>query len=75
MSDFYVDDGVISIASVDKAVQLAREAKGNFAFNDSTLKRALGIHWRVESDTFRFCIVLKDQPEMRCGILSIVASV
>ncbi|XP_032396233.1 uncharacterized protein LOC116704734 [Etheostoma spectabile] len=33
------------------------------------------IHWHIESDTFRFCISLKDQPATRRGILSMVASV
>ncbi|XP_058481739.1 uncharacterized protein LOC131457006 [Solea solea] len=109
MKDFYVDDGVTSTASVDEAIQLAKEAQElcsmgglrlhkfvcnnrsvldsipstehatevkapNLAFNDSTLERALGIHWHIESDTFRFRVCLKDQPATRRGILSTVAS-
>ncbi|KAG7453482.1 hypothetical protein JOB18_018614 [Solea senegalensis] len=53
----------------------ATEVKApNLAFNDSTLERALGIHWHIESDTFRFRVCLKDQPATRRGILSTVAS-
>lgn len=47
----------------------ATEVKAlDLAFNDSTLERALGIHWHIESDTFRFCVFLKHQPETRRGI-------
>lgn len=53
----------------------AAEAKAlDLVFKDVTLERALGIHWHVESDTFRFCVCLKDQPATRRGILSTVAS-
>ncbi|XP_043088612.1 uncharacterized protein LOC122334667 [Puntigrus tetrazona] len=38
------------------------------------LERALGIHWHVDSDNFRFSVDLKDQPATRRGILSTVAS-
>ncbi|CAI5694724.1 unnamed protein product [Oreochromis niloticus] len=100
MRDFYVDDGVTSIADVDEAIQLAKEAQRlcamgglrlhkfvcnnakvlesiapseratevkalDLAFSDSSLERALGIHWHIESDTFRFHTRLKDQPETR----------
>nr|XP_033494102.1 uncharacterized protein LOC117264333 [Epinephelus lanceolatus] len=110
MRDFYVDDGVTSIPSVDEAIQLAKEAQKlctmgglrlhkfvsnnrsvlqsitpsertievkalDLAFNDSTLGRALGIHWHIESDTLRFRICLKDQSATRRGILSTVASI
>lgn len=109
MRDFYVDDGVTSIADVDEAIQLAKEAQRlcamgglrlhkfvcnnakvlesiapseratevkalDLAFSDSSLERALGIHWHIESDSFRFHARLKDQPETRRGILSTVAS-
>ncbi|XP_043088736.1 LOW QUALITY PROTEIN: uncharacterized protein LOC122334940 [Puntigrus tetrazona] len=38
------------------------------------LERALGIHWHVDSDNFRFSVDLKDQPATRRGLLSTVAS-
>ncbi|XP_051792767.1 uncharacterized protein LOC127530320 [Acanthochromis polyacanthus] len=110
LRDFYVDDGVTSVPSVDVAIQLAKEAQElckmgglrlhkfvsnsrsvlqsinpseraievkalDLAFNDSTLERALGIQWHIESDTFRFQISLKDQPATRRGVLSMVASI
>ena len=37
-------------------------------------KRALGVRWDVETDTFGFKISLKDKPITRRGILSIVSS-
>ncbi|KAK7880577.1 hypothetical protein WMY93_032789, partial [Mugilogobius chulae] len=46
----------------------------DLAFNDSKLERALGIHWHIDSDTFRFRFRPNDQPATRRGILSTVAS-
>lgn len=34
------------------------------------IEKALGVHWCVKSDTFGFCIVVKDKRLMRRGILS-----
>ncbi|XP_065115485.1 uncharacterized protein [Paramisgurnus dabryanus] len=108
-TDFYVDDGVTSVASTEEAVQVAREARQLCAlgglrlhkfisndrvvldsipvseravevksfdlnFDDTPLERALGIHWHIDSDRFRFSVNLKDQPATRRGILSTVAS-
>ncbi|KAG1930139.1 hypothetical protein F2P79_022561 [Pimephales promelas] len=108
--DFYVDDGVTSVETVEQAIQLTKEtrelcAKGGlrlhkFVSNDRTvlqsipaseravnfetkdltfghmpLERTLGIHWNIESDSFRFHIPLKGQPTTRRGILSTVASI
>ena len=39
------------------------------------VERALGVQWAIESDTFRFRIILKDQPLTRRGILSTISSV
>lgn len=39
------------------------------------IERALGIQWRMKSDTFQFRIVLQDKPLTRRGILSTVSSV
>ncbi|XP_069379882.1 uncharacterized protein [Paralichthys olivaceus] len=45
------------------ASERATEVKDlELAFKDVTLERALGIHWHIESDTFRFRVCLKDQP-------------
>lgn len=108
-TDFYVDDGVTSVASAEEAVQVAREARQlcasgglrlhkfisndrvvldsipiseraievkalDLSFDDTPLERALGIHWHIDSDRFRFSVDLKDQPATRRGILSTVAS-
>ena len=108
--DFYVDDGVTSTDTVERAIQLAHEAreicaKGglrlhkfvsnnhavlqsipssecaidaktkDLTFNVIPLERALGIHWSIEGDSFRFNNTLKDQPATRRGILSTVASI
>ena len=39
------------------------------------IERALGILWDVQSDRFRFKIVVKDRPPTRRGILSVVSSI
>lgn len=42
---------------------------------DSALvEHALGIRWQINSDCFSFNINLKDKPDTRCGILSVIAS-
>ena len=108
--NFYVDDGLKSVPTVDEATDLilrtqnlckkgavrlhkfisnskavmlsipsedhAKGMKDLDLVHDSLLiERALGVHWCVESDTFRFRITLKDQPLTRRGILSTVSSV
>ncbi|KAL7841403.1 hypothetical protein SRHO_G00250940 [Serrasalmus rhombeus] len=42
---------------------------------DTTVERALGIHWSIESDSFTFKVVPKDQPATRRNILASVASI
>lgn len=55
--------------------ECAAEVKGlDLVFKDVTLERALGIHWHIESDTFKFRVYPKDQPATQRGILSTVAS-
>ena len=39
------------------------------------VERALGVQWDVHSDVFRFKIAVKDRPETRRGILSVMNSV
>ena len=39
------------------------------------IERALGVQWRIESDTFGFNVNLKPKPPTRRGILSVVGSV
>ncbi|XP_038158088.1 uncharacterized protein LOC119794558 [Cyprinodon tularosa] len=108
--DFYVDDGVTSADTVEKAIRLAQEAKEicgkgglclhkfisnseavlqsipsserametrtkKLTFSDTQLERALGIHWSIEDDSFRFSNTLANQPGTRRGILATVASI
>ncbi|KAL7852949.1 hypothetical protein SRHO_G00187340 [Serrasalmus rhombeus] len=39
------------------------------------MERALGVDWCIESDSFKFCIFVKNMPVTRRGILSIVSSI
>ncbi len=39
------------------------------------VERALGLHWCVETDVFKSKMALKEQPHIRCGILSVVSSI
>jgi len=39
------------------------------------IERALGVHWCIESDAFKFRIELKDNPCTRRGILSTISSI
>ena len=39
------------------------------------VERALGVQWRVNTDTFGFDVNVKERPPMRRGILSIIGSV
>ena len=108
--DFYVNDGLKSVPTAERAIKLiangkeicakggmrlhkiisnsravmdaippddrAKEAKDlDFLNDDLPIERALGVQWCVESDTFKFCITLKDKPLTRRGILSTVSSV
>ncbi len=38
-------------------------------------ERALGVLWKVETDTFGFVTSLKDKPETRRGLLSVTSSI
>ena len=44
--------------------------------NDQNLtERALGIKWNVNTDSFGFTVVIKDKPQTRRGLLSVISSV
>ncbi|XP_067049610.1 uncharacterized protein [Acropora muricata] len=51
------------------------ESVKELALENLPIERALGILWDVQSDRFRFKIVVKDRPPTRRGILSIVSSI
>ena len=44
-------------------------------FDDLPIKRTLGVMWCVETDCFRFRIVIQDRPLTRRGVLSTISSV
>ena len=44
-------------------------------FDHAPIERALGVQWRVSSDTFGFKITIRDRPATRREILSIISSV
>lgn len=39
------------------------------------IERALGLEWCVETDSFRFRLALKERPNTRRGVLSVISSV
>ncbi|XP_071088902.1 uncharacterized protein [Haliotis cracherodii] len=53
----------------------AKEVKDLDMDDALPIERALGVHWCVESDTFKFRIAIKDKPITRRGILSTVSSI
>lgn len=47
----------------------------DFSYDDLPIERVLGVQWCVESDTLKFCIIVKEKPVTRRGILSTVSSI
>ena len=63
---------IMSVLPEDRA----KEIKGLDLGQDKLpIERALGVHWCIESDAFKFRIELKDQPCTRRGMLSTISSV
>ena len=64
---------------VIKAIPVEDRAKGikelNLEKDELPMERALGVGWCIESDAFKFRIVMQDRPLTRRGILSTVSSV
>ncbi|XP_014668804.1 PREDICTED: uncharacterized protein LOC106810053 [Priapulus caudatus] len=55
---------------------LAKDVKGiDLERGSLPIERVLGVEWLMESDTFRFRIVVNDKPATRRGLLSIVSSI
>ncbi|XP_031549018.1 uncharacterized protein LOC116286606 [Actinia tenebrosa] len=61
-----------SIPQGDRAEKVKNLALGQ---DKLPIERALGVHWCIESDVFKFRIQLKDNPCTRRGILSTISSV
>ncbi|XP_071058619.1 uncharacterized protein [Pseudochaenichthys georgianus] len=58
------------------SMERAKEVKDLDLDNDTLpVERALGVQWCVESDVFKFKIMIKDKPITRRGILSMVSSI
>lgn len=64
---------------VIEAIPVEDRAKGlkelNLEKDELPMERALGVGWCIESDAFKFRIVMQDRPLTRRGILSTVSSV
>ncbi|PFX28501.1 hypothetical protein AWC38_SpisGene6805 [Stylophora pistillata] len=79
--NFYVDDCLKSVEDNQQASRLSvpmSERAGSVKeldLENLPVERALGIQWDVQSDTFRFKIVVKDRPPTRRGILSVISSI
>jgi len=63
---------IMSVLPEDRA----KEIKGlDLGQGKLPIERTLGVHWCVESDTFKFWIEMRDQPCTRGGMLSTISSV
>ena len=62
-------DVLDSIPQSEKAIKVQ-----DLSFDDAQMKRALGISWHSESDCLKFRVRLKNQPDTRRGVLSVLAS-
>lgn len=64
---------------VIESIPVEDRAKGikelNLEKDELPMERALGVSWCIESDAFKFQIVMQDRPLTRRGILSTVSSV
>ncbi|XP_067950006.1 uncharacterized protein [Watersipora subatra] len=104
--DFYVDDGLNSVETLEQAISLIHDAralcsKGNlrlhkFSSNNAEVlqqapetersvqdvdflpdklpeQRMLGLQWAMSGDTFKFINNIKEKPQTKRGILSVVS--
>ena len=44
-------------------------------FGPNSIERALGVHWDISNDLFRYKISIKERPATRRGILSVMSSI
>ena len=61
---------MMSVPTEDRA----KEIKG-LSIDKLPIERALGVHWCIESDTFKFRIELMDKPCTRRGILATISTI
>lgn len=64
---------VLTAIPEDQRVKTVKDL--NMDRNSPSAKRVLGVQWCVQSDAFKFKIVIKDKPLTRRGILSMISSV
>ena len=70
----FVSNNKTVLHSIPASEQATDTKTKDLTFSDTQLERALGIHWSIDGDTFRFSNTLSNQPGTRRGILSTVAS-
>ena len=108
--DFYVDDGIKSVKTVNEAITLLKDSedickKGGFQLHkfvanhpeilkamcpgkppqsvksldltkdEIPVDRTLGLQWCTETDEFQFKTKVKQKPNTRRGVLSVVSSI
>ncbi|XDV46694.1 hypothetical protein PO909_014534 [Leuciscus waleckii] len=59
---------------VEASERVSRVKQLDLNPDSASIEYALGIQWLIESDSFSFNINLKDKPDTRRGILSVIAS-
>ena len=64
---------VVNSLPVDKRAPSVRECD----LSKAPIERALGAHWHIENDTFKFSITFKDlsQPRIRSSLVSTITSI
>ncbi|KAL4009495.1 hypothetical protein ACER0C_003347 [Sarotherodon galilaeus] len=84
---FYVDDGLISVPSPAKAIDLLQRTQASLAESNLRLhkfvsnsqatqsQRSLGLIWEITRDTFTYSVATSNKPFTRRGVLSSVNSV
>ncbi|KAK3745254.1 hypothetical protein QZH41_010888, partial [Actinostola sp. cb2023] len=71
----FISNSKYVIKSIPEAARADGVKELNLDLDSLPLERTLGVQWCVESDCFKFSIVLQDKPCTRRGILSTVSSV
>ena len=64
---------MVNSLPVDKRAPSVRECD----LSKAPIERALGAHWHIENDTFKFSITFKDlsQPRIRSSLVSTITSI
>ena len=71
----FISNSQVVIATIPKEECAASATDLDLALGEPKTERALGVQWCVTSDTFRFRVVVKNNPFTRRGVLSTVASI